>query len=394
MCPKCPVDFYLWIVSGHLALVESIVESMAAVITWALALLSVFATVQARKSFWEYFGQNSQGKGMMGQQQKLAQESLKGSLEQDLYNMNNFLEKLGPLREPGKEPPRLAQDPEGIRKQLQQELEEVSTRLEPYMAAKHQQVGWNLEGLRQQLKPYTVELMEQVGLSVQDLQEQLRMVGKGTKAQLLGGVDEAMSLLQDMQSRVLHHTDRVKELFHPYAERLVTGIGHHVQELHRSVAPHAVASPARLSRCVQTLSHKLTRKAKDLHTSIQRNLDQLRDELSTFIRVSTDGADNRDSLDPQALSDEVRQRLQAFRHDTYLQIAAFTQAIDQETEEIQHQLAPPPPSHSAFAPELGHSDSNKALSRLQSRLDDLWEDIAYGLHDQGHSQNNPEGHSG
>ncbi|EDL95398.1 apolipoprotein A-V [Rattus norvegicus] len=373
---------------------ESIVESMAAVITWALALLSVFATVQARKSFWEYFGQNSQGKGMMGQQQKLAQESLKGSLEQDLYNMNNFLEKLGPLREPGKEPPRLAQDPEGIRKQLQQELEEVSTRLEPYMAAKHQQVGWNLEGLRQQLKPYTVELMEQVGLSVQDLQEQLRMVGKGTKAQLLGGVDEAMSLLQDMQSRVLHHTDRVKELFHPYAERLVTGIGHHVQELHRSVAPHAVASPARLSRCVQTLSHKLTRKAKDLHTSIQRNLDQLRDELSTFIRVSTDGADNRDSLDPQALSDEVRQRLQAFRHDTYLQIAAFTQAIDQETEEIQHQLAPPPPSHSAFAPELGHSDSNKALSRLQSRLDDLWEDIAYGLHDQGHSQNNPEGHSG
>lgn len=308
--------------------------------------------------------------------------------------MNNFLEKLGPLREPGKEPPRLAQDPEGIRKQLQQELEEVSTRLEPYMAAKHQQVGWNLEGLRQQLKPYTVELMEQVGLSVQDLQEQLRMVGKGTKAQLLGGVDEAMSLLQDMQSRVLHHTDRVKELFHPYAERLVTGIGHHVQELHRSVAPHAVASPARLSRCVQTLSHKLTRKAKDLHTSIQRNLDQLRDELSTFIRVSTDGADNRDSLDPQALSDEVRQRLQAFRHDTYLQIAAFTQAIDQETEEIQHQLAPPPPSHSAFAPELGHSDSNKALSRLQSRLDDLWEDIAYGLHDQGHSQNNPEGHSG
>lgn len=39
-----------------------------------LILSAVFATVQARKSFWEYFGQNSQGKGMMGQQQKLAQE--------------------------------------------------------------------------------------------------------------------------------------------------------------------------------------------------------------------------------------------------------------------------------------------------------------------------------
>lgn len=360
-------------------------ESMAAVITWALALLSVFATTQARKSFWDYFSQSSRGKGLIGQQQKLAQESLKGSFEQDLYNTNNFLEKLGSLSGSGKEPPRLAQDPEGIRKRLQQELEELSARLEPYMAAKHRLVGWNLEGLKQQLKPYMAELMEQVGLSVQELQEQLRAVGEDTKAQLRGGVDEALSLLQEMQRRVLNHTDRVKELFHPYAERLVTGIGQHVQELHRSVAPHAAASPARLSRCVQTLSHKLTRKAKDLHTSIQRNLDQLREELSAFIRVSADGAEEGDSPDPQALSEEVRQRLQAFRHDTFLQIAAFTQAIDQETEEIQQQLAPPPPSHSAFAPELGHSDSNKALSRLQSRLDDLWEDIAYSLHDQGHS---------
>lgn len=308
--------------------------------------------------------------------------SLKGSFEQDPYNMNNFLEKLGPLSGPGKEPPHLAQDPEGIRKQLQQELEEVRARLEPYMAAKHQLVGWNLEELKQQLKPYTVELMEQVGLSVQELQEQLRLVGEDTKAQLLGGMDEALSLLQEMQSRVRHHTDRVKELFHPYAQRLVTGIGHHVQELHRSVAPHTAASPARLSRCVQALSHKLTLKAKDLHTSIQSNLDQLREELSAFIRISADGAD---SPNAQAVSEEVRQRLQAFRHDTFLQIAAFTQAIDQETEEIQQQLAPPPPSHSAFAPELGHGDSNKALGRLQSRLDDLWEDITYSLHDQGHS---------
>uniref|UniRef100_A0A8C6GXY3 Apolipoprotein A-V n=1 Tax=Mus spicilegus TaxID=10103 RepID=A0A8C6GXY3_MUSSI len=115
---------------------------MAAVITWALALLSVFASTQARKSLWDYFSQNSWSKGMMGQPQKLAQENLKGSFEQDLYNMNNYLEKLGPLRGPGKEPPLLAQDPEGIRKQLQQELGEVSSRLEPYMAAKHQQNAW------------------------------------------------------------------------------------------------------------------------------------------------------------------------------------------------------------------------------------------------------------
>ncbi|MCQ7614229.1 apolipoprotein A1/A4/E family protein [Salmonella enterica] len=354
---------------------------MAVVLTRTLLVFSAFAVIQARKGFWDYFSQSSGDKGMMGQQQKLARESLKDSFQQDLSNMNKFLEKLGPEREP----PLLVQDPASMRQQLQQELEEVRARLEPYMTEKHELVGWNLEGLRQQLKPYTVELMEQVGLRVQELQEQLRLVGEDTKSQLLDGVDEALSLLQEMQSRVLHHTGRVKELFHPYAERLVTGIGHHVQELHRNVVPHAAASPARLSRCVQTLSHKLTLKAKYLHTSIQQNLDQLREELSAFVRASADAAVEGTSPDPQVLSEEVRQRLQAFRHDTFLQIAAFTRAIDQETEEVQQQLAPPPPGHSAFAPEFGHPDSGKALSKLQTRLDDLWEDITYSLHDQGRS---------
>ena len=43
--------------------------------------------------------------------------------------------------------------------QLQEELEEVRARLEPYMAEVHERVGWNLEGLRRQLQPYTVELI-------------------------------------------------------------------------------------------------------------------------------------------------------------------------------------------------------------------------------------------
>lgn len=360
---------------------------MVAGLTWALALLSAFSATQAGKGFWDYFSQSSGDKGMMEQiqQQKLAPTSLKDSLEQDLSNMNKFLEKLGPLSGQGKEPPLRAQDPAGMRKQLQEELEEVKTRLVPYMAEVHQRVGWNLEGLRQQLKPYTTELMEKVALCAEELQEQLRVVGEDTKAKVLGGVDEALDLLQEMQRRVLHHTGRVKELFHPYAERLVSGIGHHVQELHRNVAPHAAASPARLSRCVQVLSHKLTLKAKTLHARIQQNLDRLREELSAFVRNSTDGAEEGASPDPQLLSEEVRQRLQAFRQDTFQQIAAFTQAIDQETEEVQQQLAPPPPGHSAFAPEFPQMDSGKSLSKLQARLDDLWEDITYSLHDQGHS---------
>lgn len=309
---------------------------------------------------------------------------LKGSLEQDLHNVDKLLEKLGPLSGQGSPPPGLPPDPEGLRRQLQEELEEVSARLEPHMAEAHARVGWNLEGLRRRLEPYTSALMEQVALRVHELQEQLRVVGEGTKAQLLGGVAEARDLLQELQSSLVHHTGRVQQLFHPYAERLVSGIGQHVQELRRSVAPHTAASPARLSRCVQLLSHKLTLKAQALHAGIQQNLDHLREELSAFARKG--GAEEGAHPDPQALSQEVRQRLQAFRQETFLQIAAFTRAIDQETQEVQQQLAPPPPSHSAFAPEFLPGDRGKARSRLQARLDDLWEDINYSLrdHDLGH----------
>ncbi|XP_054448276.1 apolipoprotein A-V [Pteronotus mesoamericanus] len=364
---------------------------MAAVLTWALALLSAFSSAQARKGFWDAFSQSSGDKGRVEQvqQQKMAREHarLKDSLELDLNNTDKFLEKLGSLSAQGKEPPRIPSNPEGMRQQLQEELEKVRARLEPYMAEVHQRVGWNLEALRRQLKPYTTDLMEQVALRVQELQEQLHMVGEDTKAQLMGGVDQAQGLLQELQNRVVHHTGRVKVLFHPYAERLVTGIQHHVQELHRSVAPHtAAASPARLSRCVQVLSRKLTLKAKALHARIQQNLDDLREELSTFARTGADRAQEGAHPDPQLLSQEVRQRLQAFRHDTFQEIAAFTRAIDQETEEVQQQLAPPPPGHSAFAPEFLQDDSSKAWSKLQARLDDLWEDINYSLrdHDLGH----------
>ncbi|KAF6102074.1 apolipoprotein A5 [Phyllostomus discolor] len=363
---------------------------MAAVLTRALVLLSALSSSQARKGFWDAYSQSSGDKGRVeqAQQQKLAREhaSLKDSLEQDLNNMDKFLEKLGPLIVQGREPPRVPSNPEGMRQQLQEELDKVRARLEPYMADVHQRVGWNLEALRQKLKPYTTDLMEQVALRVQELQKQLHMVGEDTKAQLQGGVEEVQGLLRELQNRVVHHTGRTKALFHPYAERLVTGIQHHVQELHHSMVPHAPASPARLRRCMHVLSRKLTLKAKALHARIQHNLDHLREELSTFARANVGSTEERTNLDAQVLSQEVRQQLQAFRHNTFQQIVAFTRAIDQETEEVQQQLAPPPPGHSAFAPEFLEVDSSKAWSKLQARLDDLWEDINYSLrdHDLGH----------
>ena len=42
---------------------------------------------------------------------------------------------------------------------------------------------------------------------------------------------------------------------------------------------------------------------------------------------------------------------------------------------------PPPPCHSAFTPEFLKVDNSKAQSKLQARLDDLWEDINYSLRD-------------
>ncbi|XP_036600139.1 apolipoprotein A-V isoform X1 [Trichosurus vulpecula] len=357
-----------------------------------LALLSVSTTAKEHKGFWEYFSQSGQEKGRIEQmeQQKLSKEflNLKANIEQDLSNVDTFLEKLEPLAGQGKHP-LLFLDSKELQHQLHKELEEVRTRLAPYTQEVQQRVGWNLEGLRRQLQPYTVELMERLALGVQELQEQLKMVGEDTKNQLLGGMNEARDLLQKFQDQVAHHTGRVKALFHPYAERLVTGIGQHVQELHRNVAPHAATSPARLSHYIQALSKKLTLKAQALHTRIQDNLDQLRDELTAYAGAREDedvGGLGQDSqLSSEELTKEVQQRLEAFRLDTFQEIADFTRAIDRETEELQQQLAPPPSAHNAFSPEQqGDNGDRKVLGELRSRLDALWEDIHYNLQDQGH----------
>ncbi|XP_043848950.1 apolipoprotein A-V isoform X2 [Dromiciops gliroides] len=314
--------------------------------------------------------------------------NLKANIEQDLSNADAFLEKLGLSAGQGK-PLLPFLDSTTLQHQLHKELEEVRTRLAPYTQEVHRRVGWNLEGLRRQLKPYTMELMEQLALGVQELQEQLQVVKEDTKNQFLGGMNEARGLLQEFQHQVAHHTGRVKALFHPYAERLVTGIGQHVQELHRNVAPHAATSPARLSRYIQALSKKLTLKAQALHTRIQHNLDQLRDELSAYAGAGeeedVEGLGQESRLASEELTKEVQRRLEAFRMDTFQEIADFTRAIDRETEELQQQLAPPPPAHNAFSLEQQGDEGRKVLGELRSRLDDLWEDIYYNLQDQGHS---------
>ena len=77
---------------------------------------------------------------LMARLSVLSPRSLKERLEPDLSDMDKFLEKLGPLNGQGRELPRLPRDPVGMWQQLQEELEEVRARLEPYMAEVHERV--------------------------------------------------------------------------------------------------------------------------------------------------------------------------------------------------------------------------------------------------------------
>nr|KAF6324025.1 apolipoprotein A5 [Myotis myotis] len=125
-------------------------------------------------------------------------------------------------------------------------------------------------------------------------------------------------------------------------------------------------------RVEQTQQQKLARESASLKGSLEQDLHNMDKLLEKLGPLSGQG-----SAPPGLPPDPEGLRRQ---------IAAFTRAIDQETEEVQQQLAPPPPSHSAFALEFLPADSGKARSRLQARLDDLWEDINYSLrdHDLGH----------
>ncbi|XP_032565345.1 apolipoprotein A-V isoform X2 [Chiroxiphia lanceolata] len=169
----------------------------------------------------------------------------------------------------------------------------------------------------------------------------------------------------------VHH--QVKDILHPYADRLVTEIHRNVQELHRSVAPHARATPEQLNQHIQELSAKLTRNARDLHQQIQKNLEQLKAKLSLYPE-SLGEHPAPPGRYREALAREVQRRVEEFRRDTYVQIQAFTRALDQETEEMRLKLSarPDPPEEPRDAPPPPVED-------LRAQLDALWRDLALSL---------------
>uniref|UniRef100_A0A8C3QMB3 Apolipoprotein A-V n=1 Tax=Cyanoderma ruficeps TaxID=181631 RepID=A0A8C3QMB3_9PASS len=324
----------------------------------------------AQSGLWEYLSQLTEGLWSLGVWAALPCRNLKESIQDGVSSMGHFLEKLSPLGR-ALQPP-LYQDPSSLRRAIRRELDGLREKLSPYVDEAHQQVGKQLDELRQRLRPFTEELLDQVSLRARELRRHL-VPGREVTAQLLDGADELQRFAAHYSDKIAFHTEQVKDIFHPYAERLLTEIRRHVEELHRSVAPHARASPEQLNRHIQELSAKLTRNARDLHRQIQKNLEQLKAKLSLY-PGSPGGPAAAPGRSREALAREVQRRVEEFRRDTYAQIQAFTRALDQETEEMQMKLSarPDPPEEPLDA-------TPPPLEDLRARLDALWRDLALSL---------------
>ncbi|NWV45610.1 APOA5 protein, partial [Daphoenositta chrysoptera] len=320
----------------------------AALLLSLLAACPVAPAKPAQSGFWEYLSQLTGDKDSLEHGQgKLGRDTtnLKESIQDGVSDMGDFLEKLSPLNS-GLQP-RLYRDSDRLRAAIRRELDSLREKLSPYVDEVHQQVGKHLDDLRQQLQPLTEELLDQVSLRARELRRQL-MPSREVTAQLLDGADELQRFMAHYADKIAFHTEQVKEIFQPYTQRLLTEIHRNVEELHRSVAPHARASPEQLNQHIQELSAKLTRNARDLHRQIQRNLEQLKAKLSLYPggpgEPAAGGARGR-----EALAREVQRRVEEFRRDAYAQIRAFARALDQETEEMRLKLSarPEPPEEAA-----------------------------------------------
>ncbi|NXP56870.1 APOA5 protein, partial [Heliornis fulica] len=287
---------------------------------------------------------------------------LKESVQDGGSYMGSVLGKLAPIRS-GLQP-RLYQDSDSLRKLIRKELESLRVKLSPYVDEVHHKVGKHLEDLRYRLQPFTEELLDQVSLRARELRRQL-MPSREATAQLLEGADEVQRFAAHYADKITFHTDQVKGIFQPYVDRLLTEIHRNVEELHKNVVPHAQASPEQLNRYVQELSAKLAQNARDLHQKIQGNLEQLKTKLSRY-----PGSPRY----PEELAREVQRQVEEFRMDTYVQIQAFTQALDQETEEMRVKL-------SSRHPQPGGAEPPG--EDLRARLDALWRDLAQSLSERG-----------
>ncbi|NXV70562.1 APOA5 protein, partial [Atlantisia rogersi] len=345
-------------------------SAMAAMLT-ATLVPAVSPAELAHSSFWEYLGQLTSDKGgpERGQSSKPGRDDtdLKESIQDGGSYMGSIPGKLAPIHS-GLQP-RLYQDSDSLRKLIRKELETLRVKLSPYVDEAHHKVGKHLEDLRDRLQPFTEELLDQVSLKARELRRQLTPSREVT-ARLLEGADEVQRFTAHYADKIAFHTDRVKAIFQPYADRLLAEIHRSVEELHRNMVPHAPASPEQLNRYIQELSTNLARNARELHQQIQDNLERLKAKLGRY-----PGGPQGIPAAPGELAREVQRRVEEFRRDTHLQIRAFTRALDREAEEVRGKLSALP-GGTRDGPTPGGED-------LHARLDALWRDLARSLSERG-----------
>ncbi|XP_019398649.1 PREDICTED: apolipoprotein A-V [Crocodylus porosus] len=356
----------------------------AALLAVVLASLSASQAEPAANGLWDYHIQLTRDKDSMEHTQstKLGRDTknLKESIQERGSYMGNFLEKLAPFS--GGLQPQLYQDSDGLRRLIRKELEGLRMKLSPYVDDVHQRIGKNLEMLRFQLQPFTAELLDQVSLKARELRQHLTP-SQDLKAQLLEGTDEVQRFVAQYANKIAFHTDQVKEIFHPFADKLIAEIHRNLEELHRNVVPHTKASSEKVDQYIQELSEKLTQNARGLHQKIQRNLNHLKEQLSLYpgdLRepFASSPADPRWVAEPyvEGLAREVQMRVEEFRRDTFLQIEDFTRTIARETEDLTFKLSSPSPSAEEF------QDSLAPIEDLHIRLDSLWKDISQSLNEK------------
>ncbi|KFV74804.1 Apolipoprotein A-V, partial [Dryobates pubescens] len=185
-----------------------------------LGSLPVSLAEPAQSGLWEYLSQLTSDKDGTEHSQgsKLGRDStnLKENVQDGGSSMGNLLEKLAP---PGGRGPQPYQDSDSLRKVLRKELESLRVKLSPYVDDVHHKVGRHLEELRYQLQPFTEELLEQLSLNARELRRQL-LPSRQLAAQLLQGADEVQRFMAHYADKIAFHTDQVKDIFHPYADRL------------------------------------------------------------------------------------------------------------------------------------------------------------------------------
>lgn len=314
--------------------------------------------------------------------------NLKYSPLDGVNNMEHILEKLSPLNTEFQPP--IYQDVHGLQQLIRGLIESLQMKLSPYTDEMRHKISENLINLRLQLIPITEELMDQVLLQIRVLEQRVNS-SLHMKVELLERRDKVRKVRKFAAyyaEKIALQIDQVKEMFHPYAERLVNEIHLKLEELHEKVATHAATTleSTSISQCIQDLSVKLTQNAQDLHQRIHNNLDHLKQQLSLYSSILSEKYSLSNHENPQEVAGrdredlalQVKERIEEFRRDTLLQIENFSRTVDREMDDMKPKLPSPPLQVEEF-------QHNSMTARdLHVRLGSLFKVLSEGL-------NNPSG---